>query len=36
MNTSILAAVVALACLFAVNSFGQDKAKGRKMVSRTA
>ena len=31
MNTSrsILAAVLALACLFAVNSFGQDKAKGR-------
>ena len=31
MNTkrSILAAVLALACLFAVNSFGQDKAKGK-------
>ena len=31
MNTrrSILAAVLALACLFAVNSFGQDKAKAK-------
>ena len=31
MNTSrtILAAVMALACLFAVSSFGQDKAKGK-------
>jgi hypothetical protein len=31
MNTrrSILGAVVALACLFTVNSFGQDKAKGK-------
>jgi hypothetical protein len=31
MNTrrSILAAVLALACLFAVNSFAQDKAKGK-------
>jgi Cu/Ag efflux protein CusF len=31
MNTrrSILAAVLALACLFAANSFGQDKAKGK-------
>ncbi len=31
MNTrrGILAAVLALACLFAVNSFGQDKAKGK-------
>ena len=31
MNTrkSILAAVLALACLFAVNGFGQDKAKGK-------
>jgi hypothetical protein len=31
MNTrrSILAAVLALACLVAVNSFGQDKAKGK-------
>src|SRR5579871_615924 len=31
MNTkrSILAAVLAFACLFAVNSFGQDKAKGK-------
>src|SRR5260370_16713486 len=26
---SILAAVLALACVFAVNSFGQDKAKGK-------
>ncbi len=26
---SILAAVLALACLFAVNSFAQDKAKGK-------
>ena len=31
MNTrrSILATVLALACLFAVNSFGQDKAKAK-------
>ena len=31
MNTrrSIFAAVLALACLFAVNSFGQDKAKAK-------
>jgi hypothetical protein len=31
MNTrrSILAAVLALACLFAVDSFGQDKANGK-------
>src|ERR1700694_5660834 len=26
---NILAAVLALSCLFAVNSFGQDKAKGK-------
>jgi hypothetical protein len=29
MRRSILATVLAFACLFAVNSFGQDKAKGK-------